>query len=77
MGSDALAPAFVHNVFNPLEIGGAQRYEVAARTIDDFGEVRQFDLLGLGKQVWIKVLKQPIAWTRLLLPVRAASAVIP
>ena len=25
MGSDALAPAFVHNVFNPLEIGGAQR----------------------------------------------------
>ena len=65
MGSDALAPAFVHNVFDPLEIGGAQRCDVAARTIDDFGETRQFDLLDLGKQIWIKVLKQSIAWTRL------------
>jgi hypothetical protein len=31
MGSDALAPAFVHNVFDPLEIGGAQRSHVAVR----------------------------------------------
>ena len=65
MGSDALAPAFVHNVFDPLEIGSAQRCDAVIRAIDDFGETRQFDLLGLGKQIWIKLLKQPIAWTRL------------
>ena len=64
MGSDALAPAFVHNVFDPLEIGGVQRQKVAARKIDDFGEVRQFHLLALGKQIWIKVLKQFIADVR-------------
>ena len=61
MGSGALAPAFVHNVLDPLEIGGAQRCDVAVRAIDDFGEMRQFDLLGLGKQIFIKVLKQRIA----------------
>jgi hypothetical protein len=60
MGSDALAPAFVHNVFDPLEIGGAQRCDAVIRAIDDFGETRQFDLLGLGKQIWIKLLKQPM-----------------
>ena len=65
MGSDALATAFVHNVFDPLEIGGAQRCDVAVRAIDNFGETRQFDLLGLGKQIFIKVLKQRIARTRL------------
>ena len=65
MGSDALAPAFVHNVFNTLEIGGVQRQKVAARKIDDFGEVRQFYVLVFGQQTRIKVLKQPIAWTRL------------
>ena len=64
MGSDALAPAFVHNVFDPLEIGGAQRCDAVIRAIDDFGETRQFDLLGLGKQIWIKVLKQFIAGVR-------------
>ena len=50
MGSDALAPAFVHNVFNTLEIGGVQRQKVAARKIDDFGEVRQFYVLVFGQQ---------------------------
>ena len=66
MGSDALAPAFVHNVFDPLEIGGVQRQKVAARKIDDFGEVRQFYVLVFGQQTRIKVLKQPLARTRLL-----------
>jgi hypothetical protein len=65
MGSGALAPAFVHNVLDPLKIGGAQRCDVAVRAIDDFGEMRQFDLLGLGKQIFIKVLKQRVARTRL------------
>ncbi len=65
MGSDTLAPAFVHNVFDTLEIGGAQRSHVAVRIIDDFGEARQFDLLVFGKQIFVKVLKQSIAWTRL------------
>jgi hypothetical protein len=47
MGSDALAPAFVHNALDPLEVGGAQCCDVAVRAIDNFGEMRQFDLLGL------------------------------
>jgi hypothetical protein len=63
MGSDAFAPAFVHKVLDPLEIGGP-RSNVAIRVIDDFGEMRQFDLLGLRKQIVIKVLKQRIAGTR-------------
>jgi hypothetical protein len=64
MGSDTLAPSFIDNVFDLLEVAGAQRRDVAGRTIDDFGEPRQFDLLVLGKQIEIKVLKQWIAWTR-------------
>jgi hypothetical protein len=64
MGSDALAPAFVHNVLDPLEISSAQRSDVAVRVIDDFGEMRQLDLLGLRKEIVIKVLKQRIARTR-------------
>jgi len=49
MGGDALAPAFVDNVFDPLEIGGAQSGDVTFRTIDDFGEARQFNLFIVGK----------------------------
>jgi len=64
MGSDALAPAFVHKVLDPLEFGRPQRSNVAVRVIDYFGEMRQFDLLGLRKQIVIKVLKQRIAGTR-------------
>ena len=51
MGSDTLAPSFIDNVFDMLEIAGAQRRDVAGRTIDGFGEPRQFDLLVLGKQI--------------------------
>ena len=77
MGSDALAPAFVHNVFDPLEIGGAQRSDVAVRAIDDFGEMRQFDLLVWESKFSIKVLKQRIARTSTFLRVQAASRLYP
>src|ERR1700740_551237 len=77
VGSDALAPAFVHNVLDPLEIGGAQRCDVAVRAIDNFGEMRQFDLLGLGNQISIKVLKQRIARTRLFCKCKRQDAYAP
>ena len=59
----SFVPALIYNVLHPLKIGSAERCDVAAE-IDDLGEARQLRQLLTREELEIKIVKQPVAWTR-------------